>query len=102
MVKKISNIGLALSGGGIRATIFHLGVIKWMAEKNLLENIVRITTVSGASLGIGLIYSQNKGKWPTSQIYLNDTLPAVQNVILGKNIQKISLSKLFISPYYWN
>lgn len=102
MVKKISNIGLALSGGGIRATIFHLGVIKWMAEKNLLENIVRITTVSGASLGIGLIYSQNKGKWPDSQMYLDEILPTVQNIILGKNIQNIALRKLAMLPYYWN
>lgn len=102
MINKNANIGLALSGGGIRATIFHMGVIKWMAEKNLLEKIVRITSVSGASLSIGLIYSQNGGKWPSSHMYLNKLLPEVENIILGKNIQHIALRKLVISPYYWN
>jgi NTE family protein len=59
-------IGIALSGGGIRATIFHLGVLKWMAENSMLEDIVRISSVSGASLCIGLIYSHNNLRWPTS------------------------------------
>ena len=34
---ELHNIGIALSGGGIRATIFHLGVLKWVAEKGVLE-----------------------------------------------------------------
>ena len=73
-----NNIGLALSGGGIRATIFHLGVLKWMAENNLLEKINYISSVSGASLCIGLIYSCNHSKWPSSQQFLNYVFPEVK------------------------
>ena len=33
MLKQDMKIGLALSGGGMRAAIFHLGVLKWLAEQ---------------------------------------------------------------------
>jgi len=95
-------IGIALSGGGIRAAIFHLGVLKWMAENNMLEDIVRISSVSGASLGIGLIYSCNDHKWPTSSEYINDVLPKIQKVVMSKDIEIIALIKLIFSPWWWN
>ena len=59
---KKRNIGLALSGGGLRASIFHMGVLKYLAEKNKLEEISYISSVSGGSLLIGLIYSLNNNK----------------------------------------
>ena len=59
---KKRNIGLALSGGGFRASIFHMGVLKYLAEKNKLEEISYISSVSGGSLLIGLIYSLNHHK----------------------------------------
>ena len=40
-------IGLALSGGGIRATVFHLGVL---ARQSLLEKITFLSTASGGRL----------------------------------------------------
>lgn len=46
MGKKDVKIGVALSGGGIRATIFHLGLFKWLAENELMENIKHISSVS--------------------------------------------------------
>jgi predicted acylesterase/phospholipase RssA len=42
--------GLALSGGGFRATAFHLGVLKRLRELGLLEQIDFLSTVSGGSL----------------------------------------------------
>ena len=59
---KKRNIGLALSGGGFRASIFHMGVLKYLAEKNKLEEISYISSVSGGSLLIGLLYSLNNNK----------------------------------------
>lgn len=41
------NIGIALSGGGYRATVFHLGVLARLSEDNLLDQISFISTVSG-------------------------------------------------------
>lgn len=102
MDKNKKRIGVAFSGGGIRAAIFHLGVLKWMAENNMLEDITRITSVSGGSLCIGLIYSHNNYKWPTSEEFLNIVLPKIKNVILKKDIQNIALIKLILSPWWWN
>lgn len=95
-------IGIALSGGGIRATIFHLGVLKWMADNRMLEDIVRISTVSGASLAVGLVYAHNDYNWPASEAYLNIVLPKIEIVLLKNDIQKISLMKWALSPYWWN
>lgn len=99
---KPHNIGIALSGGGIRATIFHLGLFKWLAEHEMLEEIKSISSVSGASLCIGMIYSYNNLKWPTSKEFLTTVLPSVEKVLLSNDLQLSALSRLIISPFYWN
>jgi predicted acylesterase/phospholipase RssA len=43
-------IGLALSGGGFRATLFHLGVIRFLRDADLLSCVSHITAVSGGSV----------------------------------------------------
>jgi predicted acylesterase/phospholipase RssA len=48
-------IGLALSGGGFRASIFHLGVIRRLEELNIMKEVDVISTVSGGSI-IGAYY----------------------------------------------
>ena len=53
-------IALALSGGGIRAMVFHLGVMRHLAERGLLESVDKISTVSGGSLLVGLLLQQNE------------------------------------------
>jgi predicted acylesterase/phospholipase RssA len=45
-----ANVGLALSGGGFRATLFHLGVTRALAEAGLLSHVSHITSVSGGSV----------------------------------------------------
>jgi predicted acylesterase/phospholipase RssA len=41
---------LALSGGGFRATLFHLGVIRYLYEQEILHGIDQIASVSGGSV----------------------------------------------------
>ena len=43
-------IGLALSGGGFRATLFHLGMVRFLREANILPAVTHITCVSGGSI----------------------------------------------------
>ena len=52
--------GLALSGGGFRATLFHLGAVWRLNELSLLPAIDRISSVSGGSILSGLLAV----KWP--------------------------------------
>jgi predicted acylesterase/phospholipase RssA len=43
-------IALCLSGGGFRAMLFHLGVIRRLARAGRLADVVRIDSVSGGSI----------------------------------------------------
>ncbi len=43
-------IALALSGGGFRASLFHLGVLRRLAEGGLLASVDVLSTVSGGSI----------------------------------------------------
>ena len=43
-------IALALSGGGFRASLFHLGVLRRLAECGWLDRVDVLSTVSGGSL----------------------------------------------------
>ncbi|KAA5542134.1 patatin-like phospholipase family protein [Roseiconus nitratireducens] len=46
----MSTIGLALSGGGFRATLFHLGIIRYLRDANQLSRVSHLTSVSGGSI----------------------------------------------------
>ena len=43
-------VGLALSGGGFRASFFHLGVFARLAEMDALRSVEALSTVSGGSI----------------------------------------------------
>lgn len=46
----IGKVGLALSGGGFRASLFHIGVLARLAELDLLRHIEVLSCVSGGSI----------------------------------------------------
>jgi NTE family protein len=50
-----AKLGLALSGGGFRAALFHIGILAQLAEQDLLRRVSVISTVSGGSI-IGAFY----------------------------------------------
>ena len=56
-----NQIGLALSGGGFRATLFHLGALWRLNELGLLSRIDRISSVSGGAIVAGLLAA----RWST-------------------------------------
>ncbi|HEX5445590.1 MAG TPA: patatin-like phospholipase family protein [Pirellulales bacterium] len=43
-------IGLALSGGGFRATLFHLGMVRFLRDAGILPSVTHVTSVSGGSV----------------------------------------------------
>ncbi len=93
-------IALALSGGGIRAMAFHLGVLKRMAEHHLLERVTRISTVSGGSLLMGLIYSFCDFRWPTSQQFLDKAYGSVGERLCSRSLQAGAFLQL-LRPWNW-
>ena len=94
-------IGLALSGGGVRAMAFHAGILKFLAENNCLEKIKYISTVSGGTLLIGLIYTLNNNKWPTSEEYLK-MHNEIEEILSKKPLLSFaSIVKYILNPLRW-
>jgi predicted acylesterase/phospholipase RssA len=48
-------VGLALSGGGFRASLYHIGVLASLAERDMLRHVEVISCVSGGSI-LGMYY----------------------------------------------
>src|SRR6188768_1520916 len=46
----MKKIGLALSGGGFRASLYHLGLIRFLRDAGILSQVSHITSVSGGSI----------------------------------------------------
>jgi len=51
----LGKVGLALSGGGFRASLFHIGVLAKLAELDMLRHVEVLSCVSGGSI-IGAYY----------------------------------------------
>ncbi len=84
---RTGRIGLALSGGGFRATVFHLGVLARLAEQRCLENVEIVSTVSGGSLAAALVMACNGMRWPSSAEYLDRVLPAAREKMTSQDLQ---------------
>ena len=90
--------GLALSGGGYRATVFHLGMLARLAHSEQLENVKYISTVSGGSISIGLVFAANSYQWPTSSTYLLHVLPTIRHWLITSNLQRQLALKALLYP----
>jgi predicted acylesterase/phospholipase RssA len=49
----MKKIGLALSGGGFRASLYHLGLLRFLRDAGILSQVTHITSVSGGSIIAG-------------------------------------------------
>lgn len=94
-----SRIALALSGGGIRAMAFHLGVLRLLAERRLLEDVHRISTVSGGSLLIGLVLQASSMRWPSSEAFISTIYPGLREKLTKRSLQWGAVRQL-LKP--WN
>ena len=92
-------MGLALSGGGVRATVFHLGVLARLAEDDLLENINCLSSVSGGSLAVGLIFAQNNNNWPNRKEYLKVIVPKIRKILTSVHTQSRFIFWSFLPPW---
>jgi NTE family protein len=57
-----NKLGLSLSGGGYRASAFHLGVLKKLDELDILQNVDVLSTISGGSI-TGAAWLLHKGDY---------------------------------------
>ncbi|MCM2374039.1 patatin-like phospholipase family protein [Aporhodopirellula aestuarii] len=92
-------IALAFSGGGVRATVFHLGVLARLARQDLLGNVKILSSVSGGSLAAGLVFARAGYRWPSSEEYLHDVVPHIHWLLTTRNLQRSFVLKSLIFPW---
>jgi NTE family protein len=93
------DIALALSGGGFRATVFHLGVLARLAADDRLEEVDFLSTVSGGTLCVGLVYALNDFRWPTSVEYVDKVLPEARRLLTTHDLQKAMIFR-FLGTFW--
>lgn len=84
----------------MRAMAVHLGVLRYLAELGQLERVVRISTVSGGSLAIGLVIAHAGRQWPSSSLYLTMVFGAVRERLCSRNLMWDTFAQLK-SPTNW-
>ena len=95
-------LALALSGGGFRATLFHLGALRRLNELGVLTTVDMITSVSGGSimaacLANALMASPPKGGAPLANF---DALAAKVHELTSYNLRRTILLKK-LAPQNW-
>ncbi|HKN83935.1 MAG TPA: tetratricopeptide repeat-containing protein [Pyrinomonadaceae bacterium] len=79
----VGKVGLALSGGGFRAALFHIGVLARLAELDVLRRVEVLSCVSGGAI-IGAHYYLEVRKLlqtkPDSQITRDDYIEIISRV----------------------
>jgi len=95
------DIGIALSGGGVRAAAFHAGVLRYLAEQGLLEKVVHVSSVSGGSLFVGIVFQHGNYKWPSSEAYLQEVFPHIRKTLTTQSLQCSAFLRLMFNPFNW-
>lgn len=97
-------IGLALSGGGYRATAFHLGTIKKLHDLNILGRVEVISTISGGSI-TGAYYCLNKDNYAAFENSLYEKLQTrnvIKKVLLSWTlVQLLLVTAIFLVPAFY-
>ena len=97
-------LGLSLSGGGYRATAFHLGTLKKLQSMQLLDKVDVLSTISGGSI-IGAYYCLNKDDFTKFENELYSKLQyknVIKRVFLSWTfIQLILFVLLFLIPAFY-
>ena len=111
----LGKVGLALSGGGFRASLYHIGVLARLAEQDMLRQVECLSCVSGGSI-VGAHYYLALRKLLESTVddqitrddYVNLVLQVAKTFLAGvqRNIRMRAIGSLranlrtaFLSTY---
>ena len=79
--------------------MFHAGILKALAQQELLDKISFISSVSGGSILVGLVFAYNNYKWPTNQEYINNVFPKIEVFYTHFSLQREAIIQLLRKPY---
>ena len=97
--KQLPRIALAFSGGGVRATVFHLGVLARLARQDLLSQVKIVSSVSGGSLAAGLVFAASGYRWPSSSQYLQEVVPQIHELLTTCDLQRSYITRSMMFPW---
>jgi NTE family protein len=96
-------LGLALSGGGFRASFFHIGVLARLADCGLLRHLEVISTVSGGSI-IGALYYLHLKNLLESKVdeeirdqHYQQIVQAIEAEFL-RGVQRNIIMRIYVNP----
>lgn len=97
-------VGLALSGGGFRASFYHLGVLARLAEMDVLRGVDVLSTVSGGSILAGRYYLALKDlleRKPDQELTKGDYLHLVRRLVddFTQRTQRNLRMRALINPW---
>ena len=95
-------VALALSGGGFRATLFHLGTLRRLNELGVLTAVDTITSVSGGSIMAACLADAMISDPPKKGVPLAnfDALAAKVHELTSYNLRRTILLKK-VAPQNW-
>ncbi|HEX5439065.1 MAG TPA: patatin-like phospholipase family protein [Gemmatimonadaceae bacterium] len=95
-------VGLCFSGGGFRATLFHLGATRRLNELGVLGRVRTITSVSGGSVTAAHLAA--RVPWPLhtpmSRAHWEERVAAPLRAFTKHNLRTPALAKRFL-PWNW-
>src|SRR6476620_637057 len=94
-------IGLALSGGGFRATLYHLGMVRFLRDAGILPNVTRITAVSGGSVfaaHLGLNWDRYNGSASDFDAAAAELLAFIRLDVRNRILRRFPLGLLLRGP----
>ncbi len=99
-------IGLTLSGGGFRATLFHIGVVRYLRETGLLGRVRRICSVSGGSVlaaHLALYWDDYNGTEERFSMRVGEILRCVRYDVRGRVIRRLPfwLPEYLVGGWPW-
>jgi predicted acylesterase/phospholipase RssA len=97
-------LGLALSGGGLRATLFHLGVVKALQERGVLKDVKHITSVSGGSI-LAAHLVENWASYLDGATFdraAQEIVAFARSDVRGRIFRRLMLPPYYLLPYVEN
>lgn len=95
---------LCLSGGGFRATLFHLGVVQRLNELGVLSRLSTITSVSGGSITNGVLAS----RWASLNLGPNGVFTNLDDLVVkplrefcATDLRTAMLIGARLNPFNW-
>jgi NTE family protein len=93
---------LCLSGGGFRATLFHLGALRRLNETGVLAKLDTISSVSGGSIMAAMLAT--RASWPVTAPIPADVwereIAAPTRRFVGRNLRTPAMAGRMLRP--WN